>query len=62
MHAFPVLDWLFGTFFLPSKRWPDRYGVQDNDVPEGFLAQLVYPFLPSRRQPSSAPVEPKIEL
>lgn len=53
---FPALDLLFGTFFLPKRRWPNRYGVENNDVPEGFLAQLIYPF---RRSPR--PAAPAVE-
>ncbi|QDT67191.1 Fatty acid hydroxylase superfamily protein [Planctomycetes bacterium MalM25] len=40
----PVLDLIFGTFHLPGARWPTIYGVRNNDVPESYLAQWVYPF------------------
>ncbi len=40
----PLLDKLFGTFFLPDGRWPKDYGVPE-DVPGGYLAQLKYPFV-----------------
>jgi len=43
----PVLDKLFGTFFLPPGRWPENYGVPEA-VPAGYWAQAKYPFL--RRQ------------
>ncbi|MCA9157247.1 MAG: sterol desaturase family protein [Planctomycetales bacterium] len=56
---FPILDIVFGTFFLPRKRWPDRYGVKDNDVPESFLAQLIYPFLPTRKRSGPESVNPR---
>jgi lathosterol oxidase len=46
---FPLLDMLFGTFHLPGDRWPAYYGVKHNDVPESYLKQWVYPFLPSKR-------------
>jgi sterol desaturase/sphingolipid hydroxylase (fatty acid hydroxylase superfamily) len=46
---FPVLDWLFGTYYLPADgRWPQGYGIADNPVPTGFLKQFVYPFLKKR--------------
>jgi sterol desaturase/sphingolipid hydroxylase (fatty acid hydroxylase superfamily) len=45
---FPALDMLFGTFFLPGERWPVGYGVKNDDVPESYLLQWIYPFLPSR--------------
>ena len=40
----PLLDKLFGTFFLPPGRWPTDYGVPE-DVPRGYLAQMKYPFV-----------------
>lgn len=39
----PLLDWLFGTLHLPGERWPRRYGVEGDAVPEGWLAQLLAP-------------------
>jgi lathosterol oxidase len=45
----PVLDWLFGTFFLPQGRWPSSYGLADGDpLPPGYLRQFVHPFVPQR--------------
>jgi sterol desaturase/sphingolipid hydroxylase (fatty acid hydroxylase superfamily) len=45
---FPVLDMLFGTFYLPrDARWPAGYGI-NHAIPKGFLRQLLYPFVPSR--------------
>lgn len=41
---FPLLDKLFGTFYLPEKHWPQNYGVPE-DVPNGYIAQLKYPFV-----------------
>lgn len=41
----PVIDWLFGTFHLPSHRWPASYGIAgEQKVPEGYVQQLLYPF------------------
>ena len=40
----PFFDWLFGTYYLPRDRWPDRYGIEGNPVPDLWLRQLVYPF------------------
>lgn len=39
----PVIDRVFGTAYLPD-HWPRHYGVAGNPVPEGWLAQLAYPF------------------
>jgi lathosterol oxidase len=41
----PAIDWVFGTFYLPGRRWPARYGLEGDPVPEGYGRQLVYPFL-----------------
>lgn len=51
----PILDWVFGTFHLPGKRWPELYGVRNNDVPESYFAQWVYPF--RRRKPDAEVVQ-----
>jgi len=43
----PVLDRLFGTLYLPD-RWPGRYGIEGDPVPEHYLGQVAYPFLARR--------------
>jgi sterol desaturase/sphingolipid hydroxylase (fatty acid hydroxylase superfamily) len=40
---FPWLDVLFGTFWMPKEREPDRFGVAE-EVPAGLLGQLAWPF------------------
>ncbi|MFA5963937.1 MAG: sterol desaturase family protein [Sphingomonas sp.] len=40
---FPLLDRLFGTYYLPKGAWPSGYGVAE-EVPRGYRAQLAYPF------------------
>jgi sterol desaturase/sphingolipid hydroxylase (fatty acid hydroxylase superfamily) len=42
--TFPVLDLIFGTFYMPEGELPDHYGITDRTFPEGFGAQLVHPF------------------
>ena len=44
---FPLLDRLFGTFYLPERKWPSGYGVPEQ-VPKGYLAQMKYPFVRPR--------------
>ncbi len=51
---FPFLDLIFGTFYLPMDRQPVDFGIADNDVPEGYLRQLLHPF--RSRSRSMAPV------
>ena len=46
------LDRLFGTQHLPAERWPARYGIDGERVPDGWMAQLVWPL---RRAPRSGP-------
>jgi sterol desaturase/sphingolipid hydroxylase (fatty acid hydroxylase superfamily) len=46
----PLIDRLFGTLHLPGARWPERYGIAGNPVPEGFIAQLLHPFRRSRER------------
>jgi lathosterol oxidase len=41
---FPWLDRLFGTYHMPGDAWPDELGLPGHPMPEGFFAQLVYPF------------------
>jgi len=41
---FPFIDLLFGTFYMPKARLPERFGITGEAVPEGFFAQLWYPF------------------
>lgn len=40
---FPLWDIIFGTYFMPKGRIPDRFGT-DTPVPEGLLAQMAFPF------------------
>lgn len=42
--TFPVLDLLFGTFYMPAGEVPDRYGIDERDYPTSFAGQLVRPF------------------
>lgn len=56
----PLVDMMFGTFKLPPKEWPKRYGVFGKDLPNGILKQTVYPFQkPEPKEPVKAP--PKTE-
>lgn len=42
--TFPIWDLLFGTWYMPENELPDAYGVDEADFPQGFGAQMVYPF------------------
>lgn len=40
----PIIDWIFGTYYLPKGVWPERTGIEGNPVPDGWLRQLTHPF------------------
>src|SRR5262249_2397972 len=42
--TFPVIDVIFGTFYMPQPELPDGYGVADEKFPSGFGGQMIYPF------------------
>jgi sterol desaturase/sphingolipid hydroxylase (fatty acid hydroxylase superfamily) len=42
--TFPLIDIIFGTFYMPEGRLPDHYGVAGSDIPEDFFKQMVWPF------------------
>jgi sterol desaturase/sphingolipid hydroxylase (fatty acid hydroxylase superfamily) len=42
--TFPILDVIFGTFYMPAGELPDHYGIADRDFPTSFGAQLARPF------------------
>ena len=44
----PMIDRWFGIEHMPPDIWPKGYGVEGLDLPEGYVRQLVTPFLPSR--------------
>jgi len=61
---FPVLDRLFGTYFLPDGRWPSGYGVINPVIPKGYLRQGIFPFQSGKPKvdsatPASTPIEPR---
>jgi sterol desaturase/sphingolipid hydroxylase (fatty acid hydroxylase superfamily) len=44
---FPVWDLMFGTFYMPRRALPERYGA--DGVPGDMVGQLVHPLRPSAR-------------
>jgi sterol desaturase/sphingolipid hydroxylase (fatty acid hydroxylase superfamily) len=42
--TFPVLDLMFGTFYMPKGELPDNYGIEEQEFPKSFPGQLVHPF------------------
>lgn len=43
--TFPILDVIFGTFYMPAGKLPKVYGTSDASFPEGFWGQFFYPLL-----------------
>lgn len=41
--TFPLLDIVFGTYYMPEGELPQSYGITGNPVPEKFIDQLFYP-------------------
>lgn len=42
--TFPLLDILFGTFYMPEGRLPEHYGVPGSAIPHDFIGQMIWPF------------------
>ena len=40
---FPWIDKLFGTYYYPDN-WPERYGLDGEEIAPGFMAQTMEPF------------------
>lgn len=49
-NVFAFWDRLFGTYYLPADRLPTEFGLDVDDVPQGYLGQLLYPW----RKPAAA--------
>ncbi len=41
----PIMDILFGSWYMPKKKWPPKYGVSTPMAPD-LAGQFVQPFLP----------------
>ena len=42
--TFPLLDVVFGTFYMPPAKLPEQFGNGEHDFPEDFWGQLIHPF------------------
>jgi sterol desaturase/sphingolipid hydroxylase (fatty acid hydroxylase superfamily) len=52
--TFPILDVIFGTYYMPRGRLPEQFGNGEADYPDDFWGQLVHPFR-WRPKPAQAP-------
>ena len=39
---FPLIDKLFGTYYLPENKWPDEMGLENEKFPKGYFKQLIF--------------------
>jgi sterol desaturase/sphingolipid hydroxylase (fatty acid hydroxylase superfamily) len=53
--TFPILDVLFGTFYMPPGKLPQHFGNGDPDFPEDFWGQLLHPFTTKKPQAETTP-------
>jgi sterol desaturase/sphingolipid hydroxylase (fatty acid hydroxylase superfamily) len=55
--TFPILDLMFGTFYMPAGQLPEHFGNGEADFPEGFWGQFLHPF---RRKATPPPPVPAV--
>jgi sterol desaturase/sphingolipid hydroxylase (fatty acid hydroxylase superfamily) len=53
--TFSLWDWMFGTWHMPAGLRPQVYGIDDQNMPEGLFAQLVYPLTQDGGRVDAAP-------
>ncbi|MBI1214592.1 MAG: hypothetical protein GC185_02090 [Alphaproteobacteria bacterium] len=41
---FPWIDRIFGTYYMPKGKLPQKFGLYKEEIPPGFWAQMMYPF------------------
>jgi lathosterol oxidase len=46
---FPWIDRLFGTYYYPD-HWPEKYGLDEELIPDGFIRQTWQPFFKGNRR------------
>lgn len=42
--TFPILDLMFGTYYMPKGERPERFGIDDPTFPKDFAGQILHPF------------------
>jgi sterol desaturase/sphingolipid hydroxylase (fatty acid hydroxylase superfamily) len=53
----PIMDLLFGSWYMPRKQWPSKYGIDAPMAPD-LAGELIQPFLPQRGKASLQAVDP----
>jgi sterol desaturase/sphingolipid hydroxylase (fatty acid hydroxylase superfamily) len=49
--TFPILDVIFGTFYMPAGKLPSEFGSGEAEFPAGFWGQMIHPFEATTRPP-----------
>lgn len=60
-NVFAFWDRLFGTYFLPADRLPEKFGLDTDGFPQRFLAQLVEPWRDRRGRDETEQDEPSMK-
>jgi sterol desaturase/sphingolipid hydroxylase (fatty acid hydroxylase superfamily) len=47
---FPWIDRIFGTYYMPKEKMPEKFGLYGEKIPEGFWGQMIYPFQRSKKK------------
>jgi sterol desaturase/sphingolipid hydroxylase (fatty acid hydroxylase superfamily) len=47
--TFSLWDRMFGTYYMPAGVFPGGYGIDDAAMPEGLVAQMLYPLVQDKR-------------
>lgn len=58
-NIFSFWDRAFGSYYLPSDRLPEKFGLDDEPMSENYLKQLIYPFQSPTPSAAAQPVEPR---
>jgi sterol desaturase/sphingolipid hydroxylase (fatty acid hydroxylase superfamily) len=53
--TFPIIDVIFGTYYMPKGVIPDHFGVDDPHFPASIEEQMLYPFRDAK--PAQQPAE-----
>jgi sterol desaturase/sphingolipid hydroxylase (fatty acid hydroxylase superfamily) len=57
--TFPILDLMFGTFYMPPGQLPEHFGNGEEEYPEDFWGQFIQPFLRRGEQRQTAAADAK---
>jgi sterol desaturase/sphingolipid hydroxylase (fatty acid hydroxylase superfamily) len=52
--TFPIIDVVFGTYYMPKGVIPDHFGVDDPNFPASLEGQMLYPFKGAKPTPQPA--------